>query len=300
MNQQNQGLPTGMDEIPAARDQLTVQVDLNQTYRAASGRDLHVHVIRPGSDPTWTSDEVVDAERFPCLVFVQGSGWAEQSMGTMIDFFCRFARRGYVVALVEYRPSDVAPFPAQVIDAKQAVRFMRANAHRFHVDPDQMVMAGDSSGGHTAVMVHVTQGTNELDVDGGEPLNLRATVEFFAPVDFARMDEGPGDHTSPASPEGKLLGGIDVARAPQDVLDQVSPLTRISLDRPLVPLFIAHGTADSVVPFTQSLILHDALKQAGQPVTMLAVTDADHGLPAFFSPELADRVDAFLRKVLGQ
>ena len=86
-----------------------------------------------------------------------------------MSYLCRFAERGYVIAIVQYRPSAVAPHPAQVHDAKTAVRWLRQNSDQYGIDPDRITISGDSSGGHTALLVHATDGSPALDEDPAKP-----------------------------------------------------------------------------------------------------------------------------------
>ena len=90
------------------------------------------------------------------VVYVQGSAWFKQEIGYETPQLSPFASKGYVVAVVEYRPSTVAPFPAQIRDTKAAIRFLMKNASTYSIDPEKVVLWGDSSGGHTAAMTGVT------------------------------------------------------------------------------------------------------------------------------------------------
>ena len=84
---------------------------------------------------------------------MQGSAFHEQWLCNNIPRHLRLAQKGYVVAVIQYRPSDIAPFPAQMQDAKTAIRFLKKHAEEYHIDPEHMAVAGDSSGAHTALMV---------------------------------------------------------------------------------------------------------------------------------------------------
>jgi acetyl esterase/lipase len=139
-----------------------VHVHLGVRYAAKSGRTLHLVVAQPSLD--WATGEPAEigAERFPLVVFVQGSGWGEQSLGSNLEPLISFARRGFVVAIVEYRPAAVAHFPAQVADTLTAVRWLIAHADDFGIDPARVALWGDSSGGHTVVMTAFTNGEPEF------------------------------------------------------------------------------------------------------------------------------------------
>jgi acetyl esterase/lipase len=121
-----------MRVVPARRGLRNVYVHLDVPYAAKDGRNLRLQIIQPSQDATFEDPAQVFAERFPCIVFVQGSGWGEQPLGSSMAFWCRFAERGYTIAIVEYRPSSLALFPAQVKDAKTAVRWLRPRGRVQH------------------------------------------------------------------------------------------------------------------------------------------------------------------------
>lgn len=264
-------------------------VHLGVEYARHAEEPRHLHIIIPPLPDGAHLDPDFDA-RYPTIVFVQGSAWRAQELGSNLAGLADFARRGCVIALVEYRPSDIAPFPAQVEDAAAAVAFLRDNAAPFNVDPDKMAMWGDSSGGHTALMAALRP-----------DLGLRCVVDFYGPTDISRMNDEPSvmDHTAPDSPEGMLIGGFDVADNP----DRVAPTVVMehiadAAERRLPPLLVVHGSKDRLVPFAQSVLLVDKLTAAGHDVRFVQLTGADHGGHAFWQPEVVDLVDAFLAEHL--
>jgi acetyl esterase/lipase len=115
--------------------------------------------------------------KFPLIVFVQGSAWRRQQIFAHLQHLVRVCGKGYAVAMVQYRPSDIAPFPAQIQDTKTAIRFLRKNAAEYGIDPGRVALWGDSSGGHTAVMAGITE-DGELDGDS----ESRLYSEFPAKV----------------------------------------------------------------------------------------------------------------------
>lgn len=292
----------GMHVLAAARGRRNVFVHLNVEYARKDGLDLHMHIIEPSDDATFTESDAASRERFPCITFVQGSAWGEQAMGSAMAFWCRFAERGYVVALMEYRPSALAGFPAQIQDAKTAIRWLRHHADDYSIDSRRLAMAGDSSGGHTALMVHVTQDLFAFDDDGddADELGIAAFIDFYGATDLSRMNEEPStlDHMGPDSPEGRLFGGVALADIPAKV-QQANPSTWASSDRVLAPLLMIHGSKDRIVPFAQSVYHYEALREAGHFVELVQVRDADHGiLPALFNDEIATIIDDFLTEHL--
>src|SRR5262245_57189215 len=189
----------GILTLEADRSELSSKLHANVPYATKSGVPLHLHIIEPKQSEG-------EARRFPLVVYVQGSAWFKQDIGYEVPQLSRFARKGYVVAVVEYRPSTVAPFPAQVKDTKTAIRFLIKNASAYSIDPERIVLWGDSSGGHTAVMAGVTLDDSDLSDESPSdgPIRLKAIVDFYGPVDVSKMNLEPStqDHRNAHSPEG--------------------------------------------------------------------------------------------------
>lgn len=277
-----------------------VFVHLGVPYAVKSDRELHLVVVQPSID--WATGDPTDAaaETFPLVVYVQGSAFREQQLGTALEPLIAFARRGYVVAVVEYRPSSVATFPAQIADAITATRWLLEHAADFHLDPRRVAIWGDSSGGHTALMVTVA-GHDRFCTDEPDepPLPIGCCVDFYGPTAFDLMDDEPTTmaHGAGGSPESDVLGVPNLAAAP-DLVRRADPRTYVSADRPLPPILIAHGSKDRLVPFQQSVVMYEALRAAGQPVTLVRVRGAAHGGTTLWTPELLDLVDEFLAQSL--
>jgi acetyl esterase/lipase len=197
----------GILTIKADRRELSCKLHTNALYATKSGVALHLHIIQPkqpeGREPL-----------FPLVVYVQGSAWFKQDIGYEVAQLSQFARKGYVVAAVEYRPSPVAPFRAQIKDTKTAIRFLRRNACTYSIHPEGIVLWGDSSGGHTAVMTGVTLDNEDLSDESptDETIRLKAVVDFYGPIDIGKMNFEPStqDHGDAKSLEGMFLGGFNV------------------------------------------------------------------------------------------
>lgn len=272
------------------------QVHLDVVYAEKDGRKLTLQVIEP---PKRDGAE----GPFPIVMYVQGSAWFEQFIGEKMEMLINFAGRGYVVAIIQYRPSTVAPFPAQIRDAKTAIRFMRKNAAKYNGDPDRMIMWGDSSGGHTTVMTCVTE-DDQLFSDESviqEPLDIKGYVDYYGPVDIARMNSVPStqNHIVPESPEGMLIGGVNVFEN-LDLAARTNPVNYIKADKKLRPIFIIHGTKDRLVNFEQSVILYNALKAAGKEATFYRLQGADHAGGAFWTKDVLDIVEGFIKDALAR
>jgi acetyl esterase/lipase len=206
---------------------------------------------------------------------------------------------GYVVASVAHRLSHHAPFPAQLQDVKAALRWLRANAGRYGLDPERVGAWGESSGGHLVALLATTAGAAELEGElpaGAPDTRIRAAAVWYGPTDFLQMDAHrlPGGmlHDTPDSPESRLLAAR-ISEVPERVR-QANPVTWVSAAAP--PFLLVHGDRDLLVPHHQSVLLRDALAAAGVPVTLRTLPGAGHGTAEFRTLEAArELVDFFGR-----
>ncbi len=284
--------PEGMKVIKADNSLQFAIPQLNIKYAEKDGMPLHLHIITP---PMEKKDMIEKKKKFPLVVFIQGSAWKKQDLDGKIHILCEFATRGYVVAIVEYRPSDVALFPAQIKDVKTAIRFLQEKADDYHIDRNNIFVWGNSSGGHTSVMVAATMEQEYNDEDG--QLNIKAFIDFYGPTDITKMNDEPStqDHMSPESPEGKLIGKRPVDSSPEWT-DKVNPINHISEEREIKPLLIIHGDKDRLVPFQQSVLLYEAMKKLNKNVEFYKLQGADHGGDAFWKKPILDLVEHFFKK----
>jgi acetyl esterase/lipase len=210
-----------------------------------------------------------------------------------------FTGAGYAVAGVSVRSSAQALFPAQVHDAKAAVRWLRRHARDYGLDPNRFAIMGDSSGGWLASMVALTEGVPELEGAAADGVSSRVqvAVDFFGPSDFLQMDAHmlggceafrsflgiEGCHDDPGSPESRLVGGQIETR--RDACARANPITYVGPDAP--PIMILHGRADPFVPHHQSELLYDALREHGNEAVFYSIPDVGHERPYVTEPERA-------------
>jgi acetyl esterase/lipase len=284
----------GMKVIPADLSERACTMYIRVEYAHKSGMPLHLNIIEPRQNEG-------ENNTYPLVMFIQGSAWFPQNTGYELAQLARFAQRGFVIAVVEYRPSTVVPFPAQIKDTKTALRFMRKNAATYHADPQRVVIWGDSSGGHTAVMTGVTLNDASLDDESpvNDPLQVNVIVDYYGPTDISKMSEEPStmEHISGETPEGMLIGGVNVLENPEKVKSTV-PMNYLSEEKPLPPFLIIHGSKDRLVPFGQSVMLFDALKKFNKAAEFYQLKGADHGGSAFWTKNVLDIVEQFVRKYL--
>jgi acetyl esterase/lipase len=214
---------------------------------------------------------------------------------------------GYAVVSLNYRMSGEAKFPAPVQDAKAAIRFIRANAAKYHLNPDKIAAWGGSAGANLASMIGTTGDVSDFDDvslgNAGVSSKVQAVVDWFGPIQFDQMDaqfkesgNGQPNHGVVDSPESRLLGAA-VATSPE-LVKKASPATYISENDP--PFFIEVGTKDQMVPTQQSQNFYkDLVKVLGSDkVSITLLEGANHGGPQFETPENITKVIDFLNKYL--
>lgn len=282
---------TTLTDIPQ-NERVSVNYQGNVVYDHQSDMDLVIQLITPAGG--W-------GKKYPCVVFIQGAAWYAQAVYSQVPNLMEFAKRGYVVASVQHRPSTTAKYPAQIQDIKSAVRFLRKNANRYGIDTNNLFVWGDSSGGNLSLLLTVTADQPQLDTEayGTESVDVNACVAYYPVTDVLRMQEferGNWDHISENSPTGTIFGGIKVMENP-DIVKTLSPITYVSPERAAqtAPIMIVTGNSDRTVPFEQSVIMADRLEECGYDYKFYKIEGADHGSYEFWTDTLFDMVDAHFR-----
>ena len=266
-------------------------------YATRDGRELHLQLVLPDNRNSRLAHERGGARALcPCLVYVQGSGWAKQNCYHAVPKVARLASHGIAVAIVEYREAEVATFPAQVMDAQRAMRFLSRHGDAFGIDPERLVIGGCSSGGHTAVFAAL------LADEKGRPaseLPVSGIIDLYGAVSFMRADGYPTttDSGSPESPEGQLMGGD--LRANCELRAKGSAEAYIGEETPLPPVLIAHGTKDRMVSCEVSIDFYRHLRATGHDAELVLLEGADHGGSEFFADPVVSAYERFIRRCVG-
>lgn len=256
-----------------------VEVVRDVEYGKGGERALKLHILRLKTAPK---------EAMPVVVWIHGGGWRGGNKDSGIGRLARFAQRGYFCASIEYRLVPGAVFPAQIEDCKCAIRFLRAKAKEYNLDPERIGVWGSSAGGHLVALLGTSASVKDLEGKGGWSdfsSRVQAVCDFCGPADFPSWT----DKTHPAVVG--LLGGP--VKEKLELAAKASPVTHIGKGLP--PFLIVHGDKDNTVPLTQSELLHEALKKAGADVTLHVVKGGAHG---FGGPDIDKMVDAFFDKHL--
>jgi acetyl esterase/lipase len=263
-------------------------------YTSPDGTDLYLQLLIPMTS-------MADRAPKPCVVYIPGSAWFKQNTYGSVLRMAEFAKRGFVVAIAEYRHSGIAPFPAQLVDMKNAIRFLRRDGVRMGIDPDNIFVWGDSSGGHLSLLVGVTENLEDATLDKPDfpdvPCTVNAVVAYYPPTDLTAIKDVPdaiskGEATSP---EGMLLGGKLAIADNAEAARRASPDFYVKKEVSIPPIFLAAGTMDHVVPFAQTDLMANVLAHAGKRFEYYVLPGADHGSWEFWTPAMFDKVEAFLR-----
>jgi acetyl esterase/lipase len=237
-----------------------------------------------------------DGTNLPLVINIHGGAFKMGSKEQ--DVPLGYLTQGYAIASINYRLSQHAIFPAQIEDCKAAVRWLRAHAAEYRLDPQHFAAWGSSAGGHLAAMLGTTGDTKEFDVGANldQSSHVQAVVDYFGPTDFLQMDahrlQNGQLHDPADSPESLLVGGpIQENKAKSRKAD---PSAYVTKNTP--PFLICHGDLDPLVPHHQSELLEAALKNAGVPVIFYTVKGAGHG--GFRDPKVADMTREFLGREL--
>ena len=231
---------------------------------------LHAEIARP---------KTPSEKPMPAVIWIHGGGWSGGSHKG--NPAAALASKGYFTASIEYRLSGGAKWPAQIEDCKLAVRWLRANAAKYNINPDRIGVWGSSAGGHLVACLGTMGGEAQFEGHGGyEGVSSRvqAVCDFCGPADFNEGSSGIQGATSERDAPGPLgLFGAPFKVKPE-AWKQGSPVNYVKADAP--PFLIVHGDADKTVPHAQSEHLKAALKKAGVSVELLTVKGGGHNMSA--------------------
>jgi acetyl esterase/lipase len=252
-------------------------------YSNPDNQHLQLDMARPKGDGP-----------FPAILCIHGGGFRAGNRQGYDKQCIRLAQQGYAALTVTYRLAPKYPFPAAIHDVKAAVRWIRASAGKYHIDPARLGVTGGSAGGHLAQFLGVTGGIPEFEGDGGHPeQSSRAVcvVNYYGPSDFTKSY---GKSVDAAQVLPLFLGGDLTTQRHRHIL--ASPLYWVTPSA--APTLCIHGTNDKYVAHEQAVWLIDRLKAADVEAELLTLEGAGHGFGGKDAEKAEKAMIAFFDKHL--
>ncbi|MCU0247896.1 MAG: alpha/beta hydrolase fold domain-containing protein, partial [Bryobacter sp.] len=241
---------------------------------------------------------------FPLVIWIHGGAFRAGSKASPPPFPDRLMPRGFAFASIGYRLSSEAIWPAQIQDVKAAVRFLRANAARYKLNPERFGVIGASAGSHLAAMLGTSATVTTWDTasmtNAGTSSRVQSVVNQFGPMDFAQMDAmqmpscQAGTTSTASSPESQLLGCTIGTCA--EKTREASPVTYADANSP--PFLVVHGSNDCNISPEQSRLLVETLARAGARPIFRIIPGAGHGGTQFDNANYLALVDSFFVRTL--
>lgn len=270
----------GIPEVVLAGSQVK-----NLQYAEVDGKPLLLDLYLPEKP-----------EGSPLVIWVHGGGWKGGSkQNCFVKWLSNF---GYTVASINYRLVDIAKWPAQLHDCKGAIRWLRANAQTYGYNPDCVIAAGASAGGHLVALLGTTGDSEELEGNVGgnseQSSRVQAVVDYYGATDFLLRSRTQSWKVNKlGSVVYNLLGGP--ANQLVDKAKQASAKFHVTPND--APLLVFHGGKDTTVLMNQTDAIEEAYKKHNLPVTVYRLKDAGHGGFVFYSSENAKHLCEFLEAV---
>jgi acetyl esterase/lipase len=276
------GSSSGAQKSPTVPDDVIFESGIE--YTNPDNQHLQLNLARPkqGDGP------------FPAVICIHGGGFRAGKREGYDGLCIRLAQQGYVALTVSYRLAPKYPFPAAIHDVKAAVRWSRANAAKYRIDPEHIGVTGGSAGGHLAQFLGVTADVKEFEGTGGnaaQSSRVACVVNVYGPSDFTRSY---GKSVDAAEVLPLFLGGdLEMAR-PQHI--RASPLFWVTPNA--APTLCIHGTEDKYVAHEQAVWLVDRLKAANVEAELLTLPGAGHGFKGKDAETSEKALVAFMAKYL--
>jgi acetyl esterase/lipase len=259
------------------------QAQSNLTYLVVDGRESKLDIYRrrdqEGSHPT--------------LIYIHGGGWVSGHKEDGLMYTLPWLEMGWNVVNVEYRLGGVAAAPGAVEDCLCALRWVVAHAAQYRIDPARLVVMGDSSGGHLALMTGMAPASAGLDrpcnPSGDAPVpKVAGIVNWYGITDVSDLLQGPNTR-------GYAVEWVAKAANREEMARRVSPVTWARSDSP--PIITIHGDSDPTVPYSQAIKLRDALEAVHARNELITIPGGKHG---GFSPEERIRAYIAIRRFLSR
>lgn len=246
----------------------------------------HLQLILPFKRQ-WLQDE-----KFPLILMIPGSAWHKQELYNDIPKFAELAKRGFAIAVLEYRESDIAHFPAQIEDVSNAFDFIASKAEQFHFDMDKLFIMGNSSGGHIAMM-SVLYNAHHLC----KPLpKIRGVISESGSTDILICAKETLPSWMKVRPSNVLLG-IDKIEGNEELAKKASCAMYITEDIKIPPVLLLHSENDPIVSVENSRFLYKKLIKSNHESDYYELDNNNaHGGITFFSSTILDIIQDFCNK----
>lgn len=230
---------------------------------------------------------------FPAILCIHGGGFRGGNREGYDNLCVTLAAKGYVAVTITYRLAPAHPFPAAVLDCKAAVRWLRANAARYHIDPARIGATGGSAGGHLAQFLGVTAGVRDFEGEGNLDQSSAVTcvVNFYGPSDLTKSY---GKSVDAAEVLPLFFGGNLDTKLREHI--RGSPLYWVTPNA--APTLIVHGTEDKYVAYEQAGWMVDKLKASQVEVELVTLPGAGHGFKGADAEKAQQALLAFFEKHL--
>jgi acetyl esterase/lipase len=249
--------------VPLHAGETKIKTEKKIVYGKGDDVDLELDLAMPaeGKGP------------FPAVVCIHGGGWRAGNRQQLTGLTETLAKNNFVAVTISYRFAPKYKFPCQIEDCKASVRWLRANADKYQINPDKIGCIGFSAGAHLCCLLGSADEKAGLEGKGGNPKQsskVQAVVSFFGPTDFAEKNWGQDVENIFLIP---FLGGTYEEK--KEVYRKASPLTYCNKDCP--PFLFFHGTKDPLVGLEQSEKMMTALKKVGVSAELVTMTGDGHG-----------------------
>ncbi|MDW7656674.1 MAG: alpha/beta hydrolase [Bacillota bacterium] len=266
-------------------------------YSHVAGIDLTLQLILPWSN---LPDRTVKPRR-PLVVFIQGSAWTTPNVYYELPQLAELARSGMIVASITHRNClENNPFPAFLQDTKAAVRYLRAHADTYGIDPARIALWGTSSGGNAALLAGLTGDDPDYRTDD-YPIQsdaVNAVVDCFGPTDLSALYQYAVKAESPETVMAIFHGLAGPNGDPDQIMQAMSPIRHIKPGQAYPSFLIAHGDADQSVPYEQGDRLYKKLLDTDIDAQLICVQGGQHE-GSFWSQALLDEIFVWLWKKLS-
>ncbi len=255
------GEPTTRPALQHPKPPADVHFEPDVVYATVDGEPLLLDLSSPASV----------AGPLPCIVAIHGGGWSGGNRKQHDDLTFQFARHNYIAVTLEYRMAPQHRFPVPVQDVKAAVRYLRGNAEKLHIDPQHIGAVGFSAGAHLSMMLGTMDKADGLDDVGDFPdqsSKVQAVVSFFGPTDLT------AEYPQRSKAIVRNFIGGDFKEMP-DAYRRASPITYVNAGD--APMLLFQGTADVLVPYNQAYLMAGAMQKAGIPGRVELIIGANHG-----------------------